>query len=180
MVSPTHMDIMDLANGVVTRDVVLTGGEPLLHDLEALLGALTEHGCHITIETNATKFCEDPRVGLWSLSPKLGTSGHRPDVDVIARFLALEDAAIQLKFVVGSAEDVLEIRELLSALPGVIRRRVPVILQPVGIAGESRDDYCARLRRMAEEVAADQFWREYALQVLPQLHRLLWQDQRGI
>jgi len=56
----------------------------------------------------------------------------------------------------------------------------PVVLQPVGRAGESADSYLARLRILAESVLADPFWARYELRVLPQLHRLMWGDRRGI
>ncbi|MNT83532.1 hypothetical protein D3C72_2234170 [compost metagenome] len=51
----------------------------------------------------------------------------------------------------------------------------------MGIPGESRDAYCERLARLFEqEIQPDDFWKGYALRVLPQMHKLLWGEKRGI
>ena len=56
------------------RDVVVTGGEPLIMpDITALCAALKDAGHYITIETAATVF-EPVAVDLASLSPKLSNS----------------------------------------------------------------------------------------------------------
>ena len=45
--------------GVQCKHVVVTGGEPLLHDLTELLKALTEAGKLVHIETNGTQKWRD-------------------------------------------------------------------------------------------------------------------------
>lgn len=180
MVEPTRMNAHELAAHVAAPDVVITGGEPLLHDLTALLDELPDR--FVTVETNATIYRPDPRVGLWSLSPKLGTSGQADKLkpDVIARYLELSPEAVQLKFVVAGAEDLAAVKVLLLALPEAVFD-VPLILQPVGVSTESRDDYCEKMRAFVEEeLLTDPFWQRTQLRFLPQFHRLLWRDKRGI
>ncbi|MNS34429.1 7-carboxy-7-deazaguanine synthase [compost metagenome] len=179
MVPPETLTALDVAARVNAPDAVLTGGEPLLHDLGPLLGLL--EGRFVTVETNASLFKPDARVGLWSLSPKLGSSGQTPHPDVIASYLEAFPGRVQLKFVVGDRRDLDEVQALLTGLPAVAAERVPVILQPVGSPDQTRDTYCERMRALVEdEILTDRFWDGYALQVLPQLHKLLWQDKRGI
>ncbi|WP_394741598.1 7-carboxy-7-deazaguanine synthase QueE [Natronococcus roseus] len=61
--------------------VVLTGGEPLLHERSvALLEALEERGYHTTVETNGTIHREAP-IDLASISPKLESSTPTPERD---------------------------------------------------------------------------------------------------
>ena len=78
-------------------DVVITGGEPTLHDLGPLLERCLGH--FVTVETNATRFVDDDRVGLWSLSPKLGSSGMKPNRRVLGEFLDRAAGRVQLKFI---------------------------------------------------------------------------------
>jgi 7-carboxy-7-deazaguanine synthase len=179
MVEPMKMSPSQVAEKIRAYDVVLTGGEPLLHNLGPLLDELDGH--FVTVETNATLYKPDPRVSLWSLSPKLGSSGHTPDRAVIERYLDEQVASVQLKFVVGDQADVEAVKELLGKMPTVIEERVPVILQPVGYANQSRDVYCERMRELVEDVLLpDPFWHAYDMRFLPQFHRLVWQDKRGI
>lgn len=176
MVEPERLTAGAIAQRVAASDVVLTGGEPLLHDLKPLLDALG--AAFVTVETNATFYKPDARVGLWSLSPKLGSSGQTPDLGIIRRYLDAERGRVQLKFVVEGLADVEAVQALLAELPV---GDTPVLLQPVGYARESREDYCERMRVLIEDVLLpDAFWRDYQWRFLPQLHRLVWQDKRGI
>jgi 7-cyano-7-deazaguanosine (preQ0) biosynthesis protein QueE len=179
MTEPARMSPKQIFERVGARDVVLTGGEPLLHNLAPLIDELDGH--FVTVETNATMFKPDARVGLWSLSPKLGSSGHTPDTGVLGQYLDAYADRMQFKFVVGGREDVEAVKALLNSLPAAVEKRVPIILQPVGHAGEDRDTYCERMRELIEDVLlTDAFWQSYDMRFLPQFHRLVWQDKRGI
>ncbi|WP_058365165.1 7-carboxy-7-deazaguanine synthase QueE [Haloparvum sedimenti] len=73
------MDREAILDEVAARDpdhVVLTGGEPLIHDAAVdLLHALDDRGYHLTVETNGTVVppAETP-IDLASVSPKLASS----------------------------------------------------------------------------------------------------------
>lgn len=178
MATPEKLAPEAIAARVAAPDVVLTGGEPLLHDVGPLLALLEGH--FVTVETNATFYKPDARVGLFSLSPKLGSSGQTPDPAIIARYLVECPERVQLKFVVGDAGDLREIETLLTQLPDAAKH-VPVILQPVGHPGDTRDAYCEGMRDFLEQtLLSAPFWREYQWRYLPQFHKLLWQDRRGI
>ncbi len=177
MVDPTIMTPAEIVSQVHAPDVVLTGGEPMLQKLEPLLDLLEGH--FVTVETNGTMFRPDPRVGLWSVSPKLGTSQQKPNKRVLREYVSQVPDKLQLKFVVGGREDLDAVKALLEELPG--SERVPIVLQPVGIPGETRDAYSQKLARLFEdEIQPDAFWNGYSLRVLPQYHKLLWGEKRGI
>jgi len=132
------------------KHVVLTGGEPVLaryiHDLAL---RLKEHGLHITIETAGTLSPDEICCDLASISPKLANSTPRVE-DVGAAWVErherwrlqldylrewLDGYPYQLKFVVSTAAQIEEIRQLLKSL----KRKVPpekVLLMPEGVAAE--------------------------------------------
>jgi 7-carboxy-7-deazaguanine synthase len=177
MIEPTVMTPEQIRAEVHAPDVVLTGGEPMLQKLEPLLDLLDGH--FVTVETNGTMFRPDRRVGLWSVSPKLGSSGQKPNLRVLGAYVAQVPDRLQLKFVISDREDLDAVKTLLASLDGATK--VPIILQPVGIPGESRDAYCEKLRELVETaILPDPFWEKYALRVLPQFHKLLWGEKRGI
>ncbi len=83
---PTHawMSLEEIVAEVDSHPadhVVLTGGEPLLHEKSVdLLEALDERGYHTTVETNGTIHREAP-IDLASISPKLESSTPTPERD---------------------------------------------------------------------------------------------------
>lgn len=125
------------------RNVVLTGGEPMLYaELVPLCDRLRQQGRHITIETAGTLYLP-VACDLMSISPKLSNSGpseatharwrrrhdrtrHRPEV--IRRLVT--EYAYQLKFVIDSREDLDEVERYLDEFPEVDRGRV--LLMPQG------------------------------------------------
>ncbi|MFC4246521.1 7-carboxy-7-deazaguanine synthase QueE [Natribaculum luteum] len=83
---PTHawMDLESILAEVESSDathVVVTGGEPLLHETVVdLLSALDDRGYHVTVETNGTIYRDAP-IDLASISPKLESSTPTPERD---------------------------------------------------------------------------------------------------
>jgi 7-carboxy-7-deazaguanine synthase len=127
------------------RDVVLTGGEPMIMpDIAELCARLKAANHLITIETAATVF-EPVAMDLASLSPKLSNS--TPTQRESGRFAAAHDRQrlnlpviqqfidhapdFQLKFVVSTEQDLREIDEILNALTGW--QADDVMLMPEGI-----------------------------------------------
>ncbi|AGB36768.1 7-carboxy-7-deazaguanine synthase QueE [Natronococcus occultus] len=167
--------------------VVLTGGEPLLHEESvALLETLDERGYHTTVETNGTIHREAP-IDLASISPKLESSTPTADrdpkgegewaqrhedarIDLEALSALVEDYAFQLKFVVTDADDMPEIRGLLADLRRVTSEPIhdeDVLLMPEGATRE-------RLAETRERVA--ELAMEYGFRYTPRLHVDLWND----
>ena len=111
--------------------VVLTGGEPLIHEESVeLLERLDAEGYHTTVETNGTIYRDAP-INLASISPKLASSTPTPDqdpkgdgeweekheqnridMDALSRMVDAYDT--QLKFVVTDESDLPEITDLVD------------------------------------------------------------------
>jgi 7-carboxy-7-deazaguanine synthase len=166
--------------------VVLTGGEPMTGpdfsarpDLADLTHRLKESGKHITIETAGVLFVPDLACDLMSISPKLTNSlprtddqgeGHDPvrfDVETIRRLIRAYP--YQLKFVVDSPQDIVEIRKVLADLGPVSPERVMLMPQAT----------TAELLASRSGMVAD-LCREAGLRFGPRLHIALWNGQRGV
>ena len=125
--------------------VVLTGGEPMIApDLHQLATILKKRHKHITIETAGTILPNGIPCDLASISPKLFNSTPPPERDsawakkheatrlqpeVISEWI--RKYPFQLKFVVSSENDLVEIKNLLSRLPPVPSDKI--LLMPEGI-----------------------------------------------
>lgn len=170
--------------------VVVTGGEPLIHDgTEKLLDRLSAAGYHTTVETNGTIY-PDTSIDLASISPKLASStptskrdpkedgqwadrhnDRRIDMDILARLV--EDYDFQLKFVLTDQDDMPEINQLvdrLRASTNAVVRDSDVLLMPEGATREQVNE----TRELTAEVAL-----EYGYQYTPRLHVDLWNDAPG-
>ncbi|WP_435552481.1 7-carboxy-7-deazaguanine synthase QueE [Natrinema sp. CGMCC1.2065] len=191
---PTHawLGREEILAEIEARDadhVVLTGGEPLLHDESVgLLEALDERGYHTTVETNGTIYRDAP-IDLASISPKLASSTPTPerapedapageweerherdriDMDALVRLVEAYD--VQLKFVVTDADDMPEILELLGDLRDATAVPIPdddILLMPEGATRERLAETRTRVADLAME---------YGFRYTPRLHVALWND----
>ncbi len=201
---PSHawLDLDEIVAEVGNHDadhVVLTGGEPLLHEESVpLLDRLDAAGYHTTVETNGTIHRDAP-IDLASVSPKLASStpsadlvadgtprpdgepvdsgaaqrheAERLDVDTLARLV--EDYDTQLKFVVTGPDDVPEIDRLVERVrdaASVTVADADVLLMPEGTTRDALDE----TRESVAELALDRGYR-----YTPRLHVDLWNDAPG-
>lgn len=160
--------VLELA-GTTTRNVVITGGEPLLqqHHLVELIAALRERGFDVEIETNGAI---EPEAGLhdlvsrWNVSPKLENSGNKKSARLrsgpLTWFAAARNASF--KFVVAAQSDLDEVQEIVKQF-GIPNGRV--ILMP---EGQDPKTITARGAWLAELAAS----RGYRFST--RLHVLLW------
>ena len=126
------------------RNVVITGGEPMLFaEMIPLAEQLKQRNWHITIETAGTLYLPVP-CDLMSISPKLSGSGpdakqhphwsrrherERFQPEVLRTLLSEYD--YQLKFVVDRASDLEEVEKFVEDFPEVSGERV--LLMPQGV-----------------------------------------------
>lgn len=193
---PTHawMSVNDIVEEVKTYEradhVVLTGGEPLIHEKSVeLLARLNAAGYHTTVETNGTVY-RDGAIDLASISPKLASSTPTPardpkgdgeweqrhedrrlDIDTLGRLVESYD--FQLKFVVTDSGDLPEITGLVERLQDLSRAEIRddhVLLMPEGTTRKSLDD----TRNEVAELAL-----EHGYRYTPRLHVDLWNDAPG-
>ena len=159
------------------RHVVVTGGEPMIApQIVELTKMLRAQNLHITIETAGTVFAP-VACDLMSVSPKLAHSTPegqwsarherlRFQPEVLRRLMA--DYDYQLKFVVASPDDRVEIRRLVECLqanPG------KVILMPEGVDAST-------LHERALWIA--EICKQEGFRFSPRLHIDLWGNRRGV
>ncbi|USZ68509.1 7-carboxy-7-deazaguanine synthase QueE [Halorussus salilacus] len=192
---PTHatMSVEEILGEVESfgaDHVVVTGGEPMIHDaVETLLDELDARGYHTTVETNGTVFRDAP-IDLASVSPKLASSSPTPErdpkgegewearheerrVDLDSLAALVESYDFQLKFVVSDRGDMDEVTDLVERIRGTADVPVPdenVLLMPEGATRER----LAETRPVTAELA-----REFGFRYTPRLHVTLWNDAPG-
>ncbi len=159
------------------KRIVITGGEPLAQDIKPLVTALRD--AHVTVETSGTIFADLPDVALFSISPKVGSSGYTPKPIVLRQFCASAAGRMQLKFVIANELDLAQARALLLAIRADLPPRTPIILQPESGEANKNNSYLSFLRWLTEAVLADETWSDFNVRVLPQLHYLLWHGEPG-
>jgi len=157
----------------------ITGGEPMLQQNALVkLSRLIDPDIYleeVSVETNCTIVPGDDVVHeleefvtKWTVSPKLPSSGETFDKDVFEYF-RLNDAT-EWKFVIQDVRDYEEMKRLLNGLCG------PVILQPVAKVPFDLLDYLAQLKWLTQKVLEDRL----PVKVLPQIHKLMYTDRRGV
>lgn len=177
IITMTPREVAEIVRGFGCRRVVLTGGEPLLQELELveLMAALREDGeeWFFEIETNGTILPGEGflgAIGQMNVSPKLANSGMgeglRLKPTVLAGLAATGKA--WFKFVVREEQDISEIRALLETA-GIPASRV--ILMPEGRTVEA-------LNRKAVWLA--ERCRDLGFRFSDRLHVRLWGDRRGV
>lgn len=171
------------SSGVV--HAVLTGGEPMMFgELVALSRGLAEAGMHITVETAGTLTLPGLACDLMSLSPKLANSTptddprdpdgvwakrheeRRLNFDSINELMASSPDR-QLKFVVQSPSDLVEIESVLGEIRGY--KPCDVMLMPEGVSVPDPDDI-----RWVVEACIERGW-----SYCPRVHVQLFGNRRG-
>ena len=168
-------DFKDMAIGEVREEiegfkckrVCFTGGEPLIQrrELELLAKDLVHDGYKIVLETSGHK--EPPPV-FWtdncliSMDCKCPSSGMEKRMD-FELFLNLRSKD-QLKFVIQDELDYEYAKEVLKKY----QIRANIIFQPV---------YGTSSKWLAERVLEDKLEN---VRVLPQFHKIIWGEKRGV
>ncbi len=165
-----------------SRDVVVTGGEPMvMPEIAELCAALKTAGHFITIETAATVFVP-VAMDLASLSPKLSNSTpverdggkfaasherQRLNIPVIQQLI---DHApdFQLKFVVSNEQDLAEIDDLLRQLKNW--QPTDVMLMPEGVDSVTLGSRSAWIIEICKH---------RGFRFCPRLHIALFGNRRG-
>lgn len=154
--------------------VTLSGGNPALHDCGPLLDLLAARGRRVHVETQGSRApAWLRRAASVTVSPKGPSSGMPADWPALAATLAAA-ADPDLKVVVFDGRD-LEFARAVAARHAA----VPLTLQVGNLVGrDGPQDRLERLRWLTAQVLADPALPE--VRVLPQLHVLLWGNQRGV
>lgn len=171
--------IIETVNQNKCQFVVITGGEPMLSaDLPDLTDRIKANGNHITIETAGIAATPGIICDLMSISPKLSNStpadpelvavheDSRLDIAVIG--VLMDDYNYQLKFVVDSKDDLLEIDDTIDRLANVDRSKIMLMPQ-----AQNRDELLEKAPMVAQLCKQTGFAFSQRLQIL------IWDNQRG-
>ena len=177
IIAMTPGEVGEIVRGFGCRRVVLTGGEPLLQEVELveLMAALRRDGEEwiFEIETNGTILPGEgflAAIGQMNVSPKLANSGMGEGLRLKPTVLAGLAATGKgwFKFVVREERDISEIRALLESA-GIPASRV--ILMPEGRTVEALNHKAVWLAERC---------RDLGFRFSDRLHVRLWGDRRGV
>jgi Organic radical activating enzymes len=148
-----------------TENICITGGEPLLNpEMPELLEMLLEKKKYIVVETNGSMDISvipaSDRIVV-SMDIKCPSSGMM-DKMRFANIPLLKEKD-QLKFIIGDVEDL----EYASKIVDLNPTKANIIFTPVG---------GMNLKPLAEGVLR----RNINARVLPQLHKIIWGNQRAV
>lgn len=131
--------IAELSDMYDIRHMVITGGEPLMHnhlELARLIHRLEEKLLinHVSFETNGT-ILPKPKLAeatsLFTVSPKLSSSKNKPyPPKMLGRWIDRAEGKLQFKFVIANQEDADEVAKLLLEADDERLKKVPIIFQP--------------------------------------------------
>jgi 7-carboxy-7-deazaguanine synthase len=161
--------------------ITLSGGNPAIQPLGDLIAAGCDRGYGFAMETQGSVFAPWLAALDWLvLSPKPPSSGMTTDWPVLDRCVAVEGPRVVLKIVVFDEADYAYGREV-----GSRYRATPLVLQTgnhtppdaEGAGGIDQAGLLARFRWLVERVAQDRW---FEVTVLPQLHVLVWGNERGV
>jgi len=160
--------------------VCITGGEPLLQeeDLFILVRDLKSRRFKVEIETNGTitKPRWWTRVNSWSVDLKCPSSGVS-DLALIKDWIDIK-AEDQIKFVVGSKEDLAFARRIIqdrsNKNPTVLVSPVARLLHKTNLDEDSVGWDQDWLQEVAE------FCKDTKVNFSLQLHKLIWGNKRGV
>lgn len=158
--------------GVSRPMVVLTGGNPALHDLRSLVAELRQVGYYVAVETQGTI----PRTWFGvadfvTFSPKPPSSGCQTDTAKLLRAVARADRGREIKIVIMHEEDLAYARQVKVACSHI---EIPIGLSCGTWPEETKESLLGRYRSLVEEEAGNGWSR-----ILPQLHVLAWGHDRG-
>lgn len=127
---------VEAVSGVI-RHVVITGGEPLMHNIDPLIRAFVSVGYRVQVETSGTR--PPPREQCWlTVSPKIGMpGGYGIDQECLRR-------ADEIKHVIGKAAHARQLADLIAPLGFDGDLNGPrVYLQPVSMSAKATRDAVA-------------------------------------
>lgn len=161
--------------------VTLSGGNPAIQPLKPLIDLGHAKGYQFNLETQGS-IAQDwfADLDILTLSPKPPSSGMDTDWSALDNCLsAAKDTKAILKIVVKDEGDYIYARDAAAKYP-----KLPIYLQPANHTPPTKDDdtidmsgIMGRTRWLVDRVMQDQW---YEANVMPQLHTLIWGNERGV
>ncbi len=171
-------DIMNQIKILSPKPILITisGGNPALHNLEPLIDLGHKAGYTFTIETQGTVSQSwFPKLDHIIISPKPPSSGMVTDFQKLDKCVAISKKGINeisIKVVVSNEEDYEYAKIIFDRYPTIPHFITPCNLHP----GEPvLDDIYNKTKDILEMIIND---KRFDITILPQLHVLLWGNER--
>lgn len=170
------MDVIKKLTNNVPMLVTFSGGNPAIYDLSKIIQIGKKDGYTFTIETQGSIPC------LWfndldyiTFSPKPPSSGMKTNWDKLTRSIDCVDdkRKVSIKVVVQTEEDYQYALDVFGRFPDIEKYITPCNETP---GQPDFDAMFKKMREITERVLAD---KRYDIRILPQLHVLLWGNERG-
>ena len=157
----------------------LSGGDPVMHDLSTLIDGILAFEMQIAVETQASLYRSWlENVNLVTVSPKPPSSGESPDYAVLDHYMHNLSLGVDVycKVVVnhdfaGDLEFAQSIHERYPEIP----MSISMCTTPTELISEEM--FCWKFRKLVERVLTIPELQN--VQVLPQMHVLIWGDEKG-
>jgi len=177
----TQEELLEKVKSFDCDSITWTGGEPTLYQEFLTKFMYSNQKFHYSIETNGVEHFYNIDLSFYSVSPKLENfckdAINMESLNDYVETIAMIDG--QLKFVISSDEDYRQVKELLMIKNSNIKK-ISIILQPEGLT-ENLPQYVLRNVDLVEKVQDDwEFWKNYNFRILPQYHRILWNNRREV
>lgn len=159
--------------------ISLTGGNPAIHNMEPLIKLGKAKGYRFALETQGS-IAQDwfSQIDVLTFSPKPPSSGMVTDWAKFDECLtaAAYDPELAMKIIIFGETDYAFARDAAARYP-----HLPLYLQAgnhtPAAAKPDTDGIMARMRWLADKIKDDQW---FSAKILPQLHVLMWGNQRGV
>jgi|BioPla2DNA2_1021312.scaffolds.fasta_scaffold06698_9 7-carboxy-7-deazaguanine synthase len=170
------MDVIKKLTNNVPMLVTFSGGNPAIYDLSKIIQIGKKEGYTFTIETQGSIPCSwFNDLDYITFSPKPPSSGMKTNWDKLTRSVDyVEDKnKVSIKVVVQTEEDYQYALDVFSRFPNIEKYITPCNETP---GQPNFDAMFKKMREITERVLAD---KRYDIRILPQLHVLLWGNERG-
>ena len=158
--------------------ISLSGGNPATQDCSELITLGQKDGYRFALETQGS-IAQDwfSKLDTLTLSPKPPSSGMKTDWDIFEQCIkaAEQKPDIALKIVIFDEKDYEYAQNAAARYPDM-----PLYLQPGNHQVDGNADMAGlnkRLQWLADKVTNDNW---YNAHVLPQLHVMIWGNERGV
>lgn len=169
-----------------TNTVVITGGNPVIHNLRELVALLRCDDIQVHVETQGSIYADWlDDVDHITVSPKGPSSGvDSPLIDLtVTNILASGWASKALKFVINGEEDLTWSLDLIASLkPLIVQKQIPIILQPCTVKGQEAalPQICVHIFETIRDMKRYTEIQDLDVRVLPQMHVLFWGHKKGV
>ena len=180
----TQAEIIEQIEKYPSREICLTGGEPMVHgETLTLIKRLIEMGYTLHLETNGSFELDSlPKSDNLKISMDIKCPSSDEEQKMKFNNLQTLGAGDQVKFIIMDDEDYGYAKDIINEYisdPAYAVIFTPCSRLDAENAAVNITEHIRDLRKLAEKVMTDKL--QVPVRVLPQLHKLIWPDRvRGV